>query len=194
MFVFRRSGKTMSDTELILQYRESDNLTAIEILFERYHHMIYLVCYDYMENHEDARDAVMEIFHKLIIELKQREIKQFNNWLFTLSKNYCLNLKRSQKRYCSLEEETTQYLSALPVAEATSIHEKEGLLQLLENALSRIKPAQKICIDLFYLNQKSYREIASHTGLELCEIKSHIQNGKRNLRNKYLELLEVRDG
>jgi RNA polymerase sigma-70 factor (ECF subfamily) len=53
---------------------------------------------------------------------------------------------------------------------------------MLETALQLIKEEQRECITLFYLNKKSYKEIEHITGLSFLEIKSHIQNGKRNLR------------
>ena len=59
---------------------------------------------------------------------------------------------------------------------------KEGLLQKLEMGLEALKPDQKLCLELFFLKDKSYKEIMRETGLSLNEIKTHVQNGKLNLK------------
>jgi len=41
---------------------------------------------------------------------------------------------------------------------------------------------QKLCVILFYLEKRSYQEIATSTQFTQMQVKSHIQNGKRNLK------------
>jgi RNA polymerase sigma-70 factor (ECF subfamily) len=59
---------------------------------------------------------------------------------------------------------------------------KEQQLDLLEKVLEQLKPTQKECIRLFFIEQLSYEEIMSRTQLSFKEVKSHLQNGKRNLK------------
>jgi RNA polymerase sigma-70 factor (ECF subfamily) len=61
--------------------------------------------------------------------------------------------------------------------------EKERMLKALENGVQLLNDHQRKCIELFYLKEKSYQEVAEQTGFSLNEVKSHIQNGKRNLKN-----------
>ena len=63
-----------------------------------------------------------------------------------------------------------------------SIVEKEMNLTLLEEALEELNPEQKSCITLFYHHKKSYQQISEITGYSLLQVKSNIQNGKRNLK------------
>ena len=65
--------------------------------------------------------------------------------------------------------------------------EKEMLLNQLEKGLEELKEDQKIGIKLFYLESKSYQQIADQTGWDLKKVKSEIQNGKRNLKLKVKE-------
>jgi RNA polymerase sigma factor (sigma-70 family) len=60
--------------------------------------------------------------------------------------------------------------------------DKDLLLQDMEQALEQLNPEQRQCIMLFYLEKRSYQEIAEHTGYSLLQVKSYIQNGKRNLK------------
>ena len=66
--------------------------------------------------------------------------------------------------------------------EAADAEEHEQQLQRLEATLAELPPDQRQCLELFYLEKKSYREVAALTGLDLKAVKSHLQNGKRNLR------------
>lgn len=60
--------------------------------------------------------------------------------------------------------------------------EKDILLENMGQAMNQLSPEQKICVELFYLQKKSYQEIADQTGYSLLQVKSYIQNGKRNLK------------
>jgi RNA polymerase sigma factor (sigma-70 family) len=67
-----------------------------------------------------------------------------------------------------------------------NIAELDDKIETLLESISALKPLQQLCIRLFYLESLSYEEVAGHTGLSAGEVKSHIQNGKRNLKI-YLE-------
>lgn len=62
------------------------------------------------------------------------------------------------------------------------LHEKDSLLQKMQTALQQLNPDQRQCVNLFYLQKKSYAEVAEITGFTMLQVKSHIQNGKRNLK------------
>ena len=62
--------------------------------------------------------------------------------------------------------------------------EKEIQYTQLEKAIEELNEDQKKCIELFYLKEKSYNEIVEITGYTMNEVKSFIQNGKRNLKIK----------
>jgi len=64
-----------------------------------------------------------------------------------------------------------------------SVHlEKDRQLELMNDCLEELNREQKQCVTLFYLEKRSYQEIAQETGYTLMQVKSHIQNGKRNLK------------
>jgi RNA polymerase sigma-70 factor (ECF subfamily) len=60
--------------------------------------------------------------------------------------------------------------------------EKEQWLEWMGQSLEELGKEQKLCVILFYLEKRSYQEIALTTGYTLMQVKSYIQNGKRNLR------------
>ena len=60
--------------------------------------------------------------------------------------------------------------------------EKENRLQQLESALLDIPAEQHQCLRWFYFEKKSYHDIVALSGFTFMQVKSHIQNGKRNLK------------
>ena len=167
-----------SDKELILTYKATGNKQLVGILFERYAHLVYGVCYKYIRDKEVCRDATLFIFEKLFTDLKKYEIANFSSWLHSVARNYCFAYLKTAGRHVSLDE--TEYEH-----EGTEDNDNEMLAQHLEKlpgALEAITAEQQECVRLFYFDNKSYAEIALQTGYTLNQVKSYIQNGKRNLR------------
>lgn len=181
MNFFKRPVKTnFTDDDAQLNiYRESGDVAVLGTLFEKYMGLIYGVCLKYLDDEEMAKDAVMGIFEELMVKVKQHDIKQFRSWVYVLSRNYCLMQLRSGKKIeqVSLDEvmEFTPFLHP-------EDNNKEEVLKALERCMDKLNPAQKQSVDLFYLKEKCYKEVADITGFSLNDVKSYIQNGKRNLK------------
>lgn len=167
-----------TDQELLRHFYADHNNEWLGPLLERYTLLLYGVSMKYLKNPEEARDAVQQIFLKTITELNKYEVSYFGSWIYMIAKNHCLMLLRN-KRY----EFPVERVSEQPVeADNPDPWKKESLLNDLEEALQHLNPEQKICISKFYLQKKSYQDIAEETGFSLLQVKSYIQNGKRNLR------------
>jgi RNA polymerase sigma-70 factor (ECF subfamily) len=59
---------------------------------------------------------------------------------------------------------------------------KDTQLTLLESTVEKLKAEQRDCIKQFYLEENSYSQVSERMGIDVKAVKSHIQNGKRNLR------------
>jgi len=182
-------AKPPDDLELVQTYQQTGEADCIGTLFERHTEMVYLVCRKYLKDEEESRDAVMQIFENLLVSLRKHEVTNFKSWLHTIAKNHCLMHLRARKNKepVALDENllrTVETAGDLHLSDQEAQHELE--LQALEQGLIELGTEQRTCLELFYLQQKSYKEVADLTGWELNKIKSHIQNGKRNLKH-YLE-------
>jgi RNA polymerase sigma factor (sigma-70 family) len=172
--------RQLSDQEILARYKQDKNNEWIGILFERYLHLLLGICMKYLKNEEDARDSVQQIFIKVINELPKFEIKHFKGWIYQVAKNYCLmQLRHPEQR--NMKELDTAIFHILQEDPGQAII-KDQLLQEVENALTKLNTEQQTCIQLFYLEKKSYQEIAEITGYTILQVKSYLQNGKRNLR------------
>jgi RNA polymerase sigma-70 factor (ECF subfamily) len=179
--------KIQSDENLVINYQNTKNNLVVGELFKRHSLMCYAVCMKYLKNEDAAHDATMNIFEKLFTDLQKHQINNFKSWLHTVCKNHCLILLRKPNVLVSIdesEEENSHLFMQLSnvLNHDDNKHEKEEKLQVLEQSIFELKDKQRECIELFFLKQKSYQEISTLTGYSENEVKSYIQNGKRNLK------------
>jgi RNA polymerase sigma-70 factor (ECF subfamily) len=173
-----------SDEELVRLFREKQDLEVLGILYKRYMYLVYGVCMKYLKNREDSQDAVMQIFEICVKDTPRFEIQNFKAWLYTVSRNHCLmQLRKNSKE----KNRYPEFSAAIFMESTTAMHpiEEESdadMQERLKICLEKLKEEQRRCVELFYYEQKCYKEIA--TGLNLGEekVKSYIQNGKRNLK------------
>lgn len=183
LFFKSNKNKELSDSELIQKFRETGNNNYVATLFDRYSTLVYGLCLKYLKDKDESKDAVLEIFEKLMNDLKTHDVKSFKSWLYMVSKNYCLMLLREQK---AMEKKDDEFHWGSGNIDFSLVHdlfdEKEQKLKLLETAIKMLNNEQRTCVELFYIREKCYTEIADITGFNLNQVKSYIQNGKRNLK------------
>ena len=177
----------LSDEELVHRYRNSHDPAYVGELYVRYTHLVYGVCLKYFQNDADAQDAVMQIFEKLIKELKKHHVETFKPWLHTVVKNHCMMQFRKDavenKRETELKKTVKEAVENTDTDHLDKEDEKELMEIYLSSGMDTLKEEQRKCIELFYLKEKSYQQIVEETGYSMNEVKSYIQNGKRNLKN-----------
>jgi RNA polymerase sigma-70 factor (ECF subfamily) len=171
-------------------YRQKEENVFLAELFERYLRFVFLINMKYLRDEDLAKDIAMNVFVKLTDDLKRFEIKNFKSWLHVVAKNACMMHLRSERQSPLLSHETQKDANTV-MEKYTDLHPedeplKELKLERLEQALLILEPEQKKCVELFYLQDKSYVEVAESTGYTMNQVKSFIQNGKRNLKNHML--------
>ncbi|NQY10914.1 MAG: sigma-70 family RNA polymerase sigma factor [Flavobacteriales bacterium] len=177
-----RKYDDLSDSMLLKHFKLSGDLEELGELYQRYMHLVFGVCLKYLRNKDDSEDAVMQIFEKLVVDIPRFEIDNFKSWLHVTARNFCLMQIRSKKTKSGLESSFDDMELAVPVhhIDEPSI---ESDLQAMERCMEKLPVEQKNCVDLFFLQEKSYRQIVELAGFELKKVKSYIQNGKRNIKN-----------
>jgi RNA polymerase sigma-70 factor (ECF subfamily) len=176
----KTNASIQSDSDLILQYKKTENLDVLALLFQRYMDLLYGVCLKYLKNHEDAQDAVINIYEELIVKVKKHEIIYFKAWLYQLTKNHCLmKLRKLNTKMVDFED---GFMQISDDSHQEFVFNKEQQLLHMEECIKTLNQQQKITIELFYLQSKCYNEIAKLANMELGKVKSHIQNGRRNLK------------
>jgi RNA polymerase sigma-70 factor (ECF subfamily) len=174
---------TPGDEELIARYRAGDR-DALGTLFSRYSALVYGVCLKYLKDREESRDAVLQIFEKLMTDLHRVHIETFRPWLHTVARNHCLMFLR--KKHPERLGEFQERQLADTDSGAFDV-EKEERLNLLEEAIQELSAPQQDCIRKFYLQGQSYQQVCDSTGFSMNEVKSHLQNGRRNIKIRMLQ-------
>ncbi|HEX5154660.1 MAG TPA: sigma-70 family RNA polymerase sigma factor [Parafilimonas sp.] len=169
----------IGDQDLLAQYYESQDNRLLGILLQRYTMLLLGVSMKYLKDEEAAKDSVQQIFLKVIHELKRYRVQYFKSWLYMIARNHCLMQLRKHDIKSTKEINENIFEEEPPLQQH---REKEQLLSLIEISLDELNADQKTCITLFYLDKKSYQQISEQTGLSLMQVKSFIQNGKRNLK------------
>ena len=178
----------ISDAELIAHYKQTGDLKSLGDLYQRYMDLVYGVCLKYFKETERSKDAVMQIFEELIMKLKKHQVENFRSWLYQLAKNYCLMQLRTPKNVRTVEipeslmkSEENVHLNGISDGISSAL-EKEDNFQRLEYCLTTLSDDQRKAVRLFYLEGKCYNEIVELMGQEWKQVRSFIQNGRRNLK------------
>jgi RNA polymerase sigma-70 factor (ECF subfamily) len=163
------------DSSLLAAYKKSGDLEVLGVLYNKYMHLVFGVCFNYFKDEEQSKDAVMQIFEELVVKLKVHQVQNFKSWLHVLSRNHCLMaLRKSAKNPMVAIEDNFVHLDFDDT--------RETQLTVMEKCMETLPEEQRKSVDLFYLQEKCYKEVADITGYEMLKVKSYIQNGKRNLK------------
>lgn len=180
--LFRRNISKLTDEELLEQYRQSGTTEYFGELYNRYIPLLYGLCLKYLQDEAQAQDAVMQLFEELLPKVTGYEIKTFRPWLYRVAKNHCLQILRKEAKEIPLDYiphvvESDEFLHLLCEEEST-----EEQLGALHHCLNLLPAPQRVSILHFFIEEMSYADIVEQTGFTLNNVKSYIQNGKRNLK------------
>lgn len=176
--------KPTTDAEYLAAYQATGNLELLGELYERYMEMVFAVCFKYLRDEDESKDAVMQIFEELVVKLRSHSVENFRSWLHSVARNHCLMHLRSNR----LQTEGVDYFEDGSMENEPFEHQSDEPFELEQNlskmtdCLETLSDEQKMSIQLFYLEEKCYKEITDLTGYDLNKVKSYIQNGKRNLK------------
>ncbi len=172
----------ITDQELLERFNADGNNEWLGILLQRYTLLLLGVCMKYLKNEEEAKDSVQQIFLKVIQELQKYKVDYFKSWLYMVAKNYCL--MKIRDRQGKIPAELNEKMIATPeeMTDRQQLALNELALDHMEASLKELNREQQQCVTLFYLQKKSYQEISDDTGFTMLQVKSYIQNGKRNLK------------
>jgi len=170
-----------TDEELLELYRKTEDSEFFGQLYNRYIPLVYGVCLKYLQDEDKSQDAVMEIFENLLPKIGNYEIKVFRTWLYSVVKNHCFHLIKSNKREIAVDFDSNLMESdhVLTLLVEDMDEERENALNY---CMAKLSEPQRIAISKFFYEEMSYADIVDTTGYDLKSVKSYIQNGKRNLK------------
>jgi RNA polymerase sigma factor (sigma-70 family) len=177
---------SLSDIDLISVYKDTADKAIVGVLYKRYTRFAFSICMKYLKDEDASKDAVMQVFEKLFEDLMRHQVSNFKSWLHSVLKNHCLHIIRNQAYKLAKEKEAVDSYDLL-VENQINLYQDiddsfEERIENLEMELRNLSHEQRVCVELFYLKEKCYQEVAQITGYTMNQVKSNIQNGKRNLK------------
>jgi RNA polymerase sigma factor (sigma-70 family) len=169
------------DLSLVTAYQKSGDLEVLGTLYNKYMHLVFGVCFNYFKDEEQSKDAVMQIFEELVVKLRIHQVQNFKSWLHVLTRNHCLMALRKSSKNPTVTMEDN-FVENSDVVHLDIDDTKETQLTIMEKCMETLSEEQRRSVDLFYLQEKCYKEVADITGYDILKVKSYIQNGKRNLK------------
>ena len=174
------------------QYQKDTKPETLGKLYAPFMEMVLAIGLKYFQDRQKAEDLVMKVYEKLVEKAKHHEVNNFSSWLYSLAKNECLMELRKKKREYSTEEFNyqQQFMESEKMLHLFTENKEQAQFSALEACLDELNAEQKLCVEKFYLQNKTYKEIVAETAFDYNRVKSHIQNGKRNLKH----CIEEKDG
>ncbi len=180
-FNLNKKKKEHSDEELLSLLKATGKAEHFQILYERYIPLIYGLCLKYLQNPEESQDAVIDIYENLSLKIQDYEIKIFKNWLYSVVKNHCFHILKESKKeiIVNFDSQLMESDETLSLFSESKDEDKENALN---ECMEKLPEPQRISVEKFFYENKSYADIVDETGFNLKSVKSYIQNGKRNLK------------
>ena len=155
------------------------------LLVRRYKRPVYGMGMSFFRNAEDASDFAQEVFLKAYRSLSRfEERSRFSTWLYKIAYNTAINGVSRRKEYRSLAEAVEPHDNDTPERQLIRNAARDAVLV----SLGELPERYRVCIDLFFFYDCSYREIEVITGLPVNTVKSHVFRAKILLREKLDEI------
>jgi RNA polymerase sigma-70 factor (ECF subfamily) len=124
----------------------------------------------------------MQLFENLLPKIVQYDIEVFRTWIYTVVKNHSLQLLRKEKNEIVVDFNADLMESDEILHLLDDETEDNDRMEALKQCVKKLPVQQRVAVIRFFMDEMSYLDIADSTGYNLNQVKSYIQNGKRNLK------------
>jgi RNA polymerase sigma-70 factor (ECF subfamily) len=162
------------------------NESAFRELFHQYWDNIYGVALMFTKSKAMAEDVVQEIFLKIWIRREQlKEVEQFSNYLFIMTRNHVVSALRKHIRQQSFTNSLIEYFSVADITPENQLLTKETA-QLIHQAIEQLPQQQKLVYQMTRKQDLSQEEIAAQLNISRNTVRNHMARALHSIRN-YLE-------
>lgn len=171
--------ETLDDEVLIQKHLQKHRNTVFSILYDRYHHLIYLKCISILKNEHEAKDLMHDVFINIFTKIKQFEGRsKFSLWVHSISTNTCLMYLRRKKRLV-LESENNSI--DIPDQSGEEVMLAELKWNQLEQLLDQITPHQRLLLIMKYVDDMTIREMSSILKISESAVKMRLKRIRSHL-------------
>ena len=185
----------LNEYDLITRTQQGDT-EAFNPLVRKYQHRIYTHILGNVKNIETAKDLTQKTWIKAFRAIHTfRGASAFYSWLYRIAENVCMDYFRKQKHHIVL-----QSLHVTPERDITQTHsdpavflQQQELRDYLQNAIAELTPIRKRVFQMYYIEERSIKDIATHTRRSEGTIKTHLRNARLQLRERLTLYLKNED-
>jgi len=183
----------MTDDVLVQLVQEgamTDERPFLE-LYQRYHNLVWQVCYSSLHNSQDADDLTQEVFLKVHRSLNQFQRRSaFKTWIYRITINACRNEIRRRSRRPQEAATDVETLAEMLPSRVTTVSDWEMrvLQEKLAQGLSELRPEEFEILWLKDLEERPYDEITTHLSISLSAAKMRVLRARQSLRGTYQRL------
>ena len=176
----------LTDQELVEQTL-AGNTICYETLFDRYRHPLYAAIVSRCGDEQDAGDIIQETYVKAYFNLPRYNADYtFGQWVYTIARNLFIDYarrKRSAGSAVSIDSNTTGEMinpaCDMPNPEERIISRQRS--SLLDNLLEELPAHYRTMIQLRFIKEYSYEEIAEQLGMPIGTVKTQIHRARERL-------------
>jgi len=179
------------DVELMSRVKSGD-MTAFQILFDKYKKRILHFCYRYCGHHQVSEELAQETFLRVYkAAARYRPKARFATWLYRIATNVCLNelRKREYRQRIESLDQLREDIADVATAD-TQTPSPEARLQdrerdgFIQQGLTGLPDKQRAALLLRIEGGFRYREIAGQIGCSESHVKVLIHRGRKQLRQR----------
>jgi RNA polymerase sigma-70 factor (ECF subfamily) len=154
---------------------------AFELLVDRYQHKAFRLAYSILGEEASAEEMAQDSFLRIWKALPSyRGDASLSTWIYAITRNRCLTgrKERREKHAESIEEP-----SVMAAVDSRFASKPEGRARLPDSALllAQLSPPYREALRLFYLEEKSYEEVAAMLGLPIGTVKTYLHRARKQL-------------
>ena len=161
---------------------------AFRLLIDKYRNYLFQVVYPIVSHPKDAEDVAQEAFVQIFLSLPDYEFQGFKTWMTRIAVNKAIDFKRRERRRGRVEtipHEQADFSTGIDEAEDRYLRE-ERRNRLLQR-LSELPEPYRDVIYAFYIEEKTYQEIARRTGLAVKTVESRLYRARQWIRAHWKE-------
>ena len=200
--MIEETSENRPDEELVSEFQDG-NESAFDALVLRHQDRVLNLCYQFIGNYEEAKDAAQEVFIKAYGALRKfRKEAAFKSWIYRITMNQCKNKVvskefRNRKKNLRLEtddgEERITIQRTSPYSQPVEALARKEKEEIVQNALHALESLARQLIILKDIEGLSYEEITTLTGLKLGTLKSKLARARNQLTQKLRKMYELQE-
>lgn len=176
----------MSDAEIVREYVRTQNPLLFSMLYRKFSPKVYGKCLSILKNEDDARDAVQEIFVKIMLNLATfGEKAQFSTWIYSITYNFCIDIVRKRKKERTIFDEDIERAPDVPQEEVPDNVLLDLDIKQLKKVLDELSEGDRIILLMKYQDEMSIKDIAEVLSKTESAIKMKIKRAKHRAQEVF---------